>query len=439
MVSALLSSCHKDSLKPDSSLRLMANLQFMSSAEQLQSYHQNQGQSLVIDKETHTASVAINNDTITTLTYYFDLDGKYRFAMLELKDFALVQDLKNKALKNGFKAVKLGYTHGADFHEEALLNSANNVRLRLYTAASPIQATPAILIEPNDETIFAWSRTQPLASNEINMWLPLVAYGAPKLLIDRYEQGMGHSVNAERTNASKQFYAYNTNDARYPLIGYWLDEASGQFLSESAIYVTPEQRGTPQQLFSYLTQFGFEDFHLTDQYGNPNLYHKAMKAVAAIDYMEVQGKPFAPRVQFYQEDLSDQLPYEQVDFPKLNFDFGKISEADAFAWYEQQGYKKGLEPNYQIDAIFVNSPYFSHIYIWGEKGVYAGITVCAVSPRVLAGNPVKDFLTGLGFSLVKTSPIPTYHNTAINVECQVDATGAFTEGIPSMNFNLIGA
>lgn len=385
------------------------------------------------DAATRTLAVRTGVEEFPSIRYYFDEADTYRYAMVEAASFDLFasEDWARRLGEGNWSAYP-----DDDAGDEAIYSDGWAL-LRVFLRESARQATPAMLVGPTDEGALSWTRTVPLVDKATGMQVPLVAFGASHDLVAKYEALQGHPVNTGRTNPSKQFYAYDTGDARYPMIGYWFDVATDTFLEECALYIEPDARPAPAQVHDYLTALGFEETGLKDAEGNFLYYHAPAFTVCSIEMNEPASGVFSPKLRFYVQDLTADLPKAQVDIPWPNVEFGKITLEEAVAWYQAQGYAVATHADLGIPEVTTASEDFPTILLLDEDGLYYGAYVMTPDEKVIYSPDVVRQLTERGFEQVEGSILPTYHNTETDTEAQIDTSAMF--GAYAIGFNLIGA
>lgn len=438
VVASLAISCSDDDSgkgKTVTAFAPIASTSFGESESDLEAAETAAGRTVApYDRTTRTLHVNTGDADYPSIVYYFDANDRYRYAMVAAAAFELLSSGKmQEALqKGGWKA----YPTTIATDDEKLYDNGSTL-LRLFAKQSPRQSTPAMLVGRLDESMLAWTRTRPLADDATGMEVPLAAFGASRDLIGKYELLQGHTINTERTNPGKQFYAYDTGDARFPMMGYWFDVTTDTFLEECAIYVDPESRPTPAEADTYVRNLGFEDSSLKDSDGNYLYYLAAEKTVCLIEMNQPQTGNFSPKLRFYEQDLTDYLPKGSVDIPWPNMEFGKITMAEAEAWYTQKGYKLGTNPDLGLPEVTTDSQDFPKILLLEDGGYYAGAYVMTSDEKVILSPDVTAQLLENGFVYIEGGFLPTYHNTKTGVEAQIDTSAIF--GAYAIAFNLIGA
>lgn len=433
-------SCeHSDNKEPEPKpeFSLAASVNFGCSPDELRSAQELAGNTVgTFDEATRTLKVTTSDTVQTEVTYYFDGDKRYKYSLVSLKSFESLDDEYMQIIsESGWTA----YKTASAAPEYEYLVSKDNVLMRFFTQESDAQKTAAILVGPVDETLLSWSRTDAIKDPATGVFIPLTAFGASHDLVNKFEFFQGHTVNAERTNPDNQFYAFDTGDPKFPMMGYWFDIDTDTFLEECALYVDPESRPTPDEINTYVTGLGLEYSYLTDGNGNPIFYDRETMTVCCAEMNEPESGVFSPKLRFYIQDLSEYLPKENVNIPWPNMEFGKITMDAAIEWYESQGYT--VNPTGFMDVfpmVETKIEDFNQMILFpDDNGNYAGAYVMTPDLKVIKSPDVEKQLLEKGFEEVKGAILPTYHNKETNVEAQIDLSAMF--GAYAIGFNLIGA
>lgn len=423
--------------EPEPTIEIAASSDFGCSVDDLKSSQELAGNQVgAYDAATRTLKVTTTDAVQTEVLYYFDANNSYRYALITLSSF---EDLKTELLPKIAEAGWTTYQTAAAAPAYERILSKNNILMRIFTQESDAQATPAILFGPVDETILSWTRTDVITDPATGVFTPLTAFGASHDLVRKFEFLQGHTVNTERTNPDNQFYAFDTGNAKFPMMGYWFDVDTDTFLEECALYVDPESRPTPDEVNTYVTGLGFEYTYLTDANGSPLFYDKATKTVCCADMNEPESGTFSPKLRFYVQDLTEYLPKETVTIPWPNMEFGKITMDEVYTWYESQGYEVNPTGFMEVfPLVTTGGEDFDQIILFpDDNGMYAGAYVMTPDLKVIKSPDVEKQLLEKGFEPVSGSILQTYHNVELNVEAQIDVTAMF--GAYAIAFNLIGA
>lgn len=386
------------------------------------------------DPKTHTLQVKTADGEQPEVTYYFDRDDRYVYALVSLAFEGSMQEYSSKIREAGWSEYK-----PAMEWEEIL--SKDGLLLRFFSGKSDAQEEPALFVGRVDEDVLSWTRLDDLTDAATGLSVPLVALGGSLDLITKYEFYQGHTVNPDRTNPKRQFYAFDTGNEKFPMTGYWMDIQTNTCLEECALYVREENRPTPAEVDKYLTSLGFFFTNMGDKTGNPIYYRKESMTVCCPEMINPNDGPFAPKLRFYIQNLEEYLPQETVDIPWPNTDFDKITMTEAVAWYEAKGYTvdpKGFADVFPL--VKTTSKDFPTIVLLPsdkDETIYFGASVMTENERVIRSFDVERQLLEHGFKKVDSDFLPTYENAALNVSAQVDNSGMF--GLFSIGFNPIGA
>ena len=422
---------------PEPTFEIAASVDFGCTVDALKAAQEAAGNEVgTYDAATRTLKVTTTDAVQTGVLYYFDANNNYKYALITVSSF---EDMSSEFMQDLAEAGWTSYQMTATTPEYERILSKDKVLLRIFTKESDAQATPAMLVGPVDETILSWTRTDILKDAATGVFTPLTAFGASLDLVKKFEFLQGHTVNEERTNPDNQFYAFDTGNVDFPIMGYWFDVDTDTFLEECALYVEPDSRPTPDAINTYVTGLGFEYLSLTDANGNPLFYDKATKTVCCAEMMEPESGVFSPKLRFYVQDLSEYLPKETVTIPWPNMEFGKITMEEAYSWYESQGYE--VNPTGFMDVfplVTTGGDDFDQIILFpDDNGKYAGAYVMTPDLKVIKSPDIEKQLLEKGFEEVSGSILQTYHNLELNVEAQIDTSAAF--GAYAIGFNLIGA
>lgn len=371
------------------------------------------------------------------IKYFFDIWDKYTYALvsLALEDSAEAANTYLEQIKTA------GWQDYKPHKDWEYVLRKDGTLLRFFARPSEAQKTPALMVGKVDEDILSWTRMDVLEDPATGMFTPLVALGGPLDLITKYEMYQGHPVNEDRTNPARQFYAFDTGNEKFPMVGYWMDIPTNTFLDECALYVDLNHRPTPAQVEEYILSLGFEFTGLADPMGNPLYYKEDVMTVCCPDMIDPKDGPFAPKLRFYIQDLTDQLPKATVDIPWPNTDFGKITMTEAIAWYEAKGYT--VDPTGFSDVfplVKTTSPDFPTIVLLpsdADETIYFAASVMTPDAKVIHSPDIEKQLLDHGYKYVESAFLPTYHNVEIKVSAQVDNSGML--GVFSIGFNPIGA
>ena len=422
---------------PEVTFELVASTDFGCSVDDLKASQELAGNEVgPYDAATRTLKVTTSDTLQTEVLYYFDAENNYRYGLITVSSF---EDLNTVLMplisEDGWTAYQTTATPPA---YESLF-SKDNVLMRIFTEESEAQATPAILLGPVDETILSWTRTDVITDPVTGVFTPLVAFGASLDLVRKFELFQGHTVNSERTNPDNQFYAFDTGDEKFPMMGYWFDIDTDTFLEECALYVEPDSRPTPDEINTYVNGLGFEYTYLTDGNNNPIFYDRETMTVCCAEMMEPESGVFSPKLRFWIQDLTEQLPKETVIIPWPNMEFGQLTMDEALEWFENQGYE--VDPTGFMEVfplITTGGEDFDQIILLpDDNGMYAGAYVMTSDLRVIKSPDIEKQLLEKGFEPVSGAILQTYHNEELNVEVQIDLSAMF--GAYAIAFNQIGA
>lgn len=387
------------------------------------------------DAATRTLDVQTHLTDFPSIRYYFDAAERYRYALVQTASFDLLasEPMAERLRSGAWEHYSVVVSEGG---AEALYRR-DGVLLRLFLHSDSRQASPAMLVGKLDESALSWTRLDPHTDPTTGMRLPLVAWGGSADLIAKYELLHGHTLNAGRTDPDKAFVAYDTGDDRYPMTGYWLDLETGTFLEECALYVDPESRPGPAEADAYVTALGFSETGLKDGNGNFLYYDAATTTVCLVEMNRPETGVFSPKLRFYTQDLTDELPKSSITVPWPNMQFGAITMDEACDWYEALGYTLSVHPELGIPQATTDSADFPTILLLEDGGFYAGAYLLTPDVRVITSPDLTRQLLEQGFEAVEGGFLPTFRNTETNIEAQIDTSAMF--GAYGVGFNLIGA
>lgn len=387
------------------------------------------------DDATRTLIVQTGLADFPSIRYYFDQAENYRYALVYAASFDLfATEHFAELLRNGLWEA---YDAAPSDDRDESVYRCDGVLLRIFLRAGNRQASPAMLVGKLDESALSWTRLDPHTDPTTGMRLPLVAWGGSADLIAKYELLHGHTLNAGRTDPDKAFVAYDTGDDRFPMMGYWLDLETGTFLEECALYVDPESRPGPAEADAYVTALGFSETGLKDGNGNFLYYDAASTTVCLVEMNRPETGVFSPKLRFYTQDLTDELPKSSVTVPWPNMQFGAITMDEARDWYETLGYALSVHPELGIPQATTDSADFPAILLLEDGGFYAGAYLLTPDVRVITSPDLVRQLLEQGFVAVEGFFLATFRNTDTNVEVQIDTSAMF--GAYGVGFNLIGA
>ena len=430
------------SLKMKTELGIKFNLvtsqQFGCNVETLKSEQEKLGYNVGnFDDATRTIEVNTNDTYQKKIKYYFNSDNQYMYSLISLNlptEGISIEDFLIVIEKDGWKEYKKGT-------EYEYLFTKDNLLMRFFTKASEAQKTPALLIGKLDESLLSWTRTDILKDEATGMFTPLAAIGCSLDLIKKYEFYQGHKVNDKRTNPRAQFYAFDTGDEKFPMIGYWMDIQTNTFLDQCALYIDKSAIPTKEEMDRYIRQFGYEPTPLTDGYMNPIYYKKDVHGVCCAETNQPQtGEDYAPKLRFYTEDLTSTLPKEKVNIPWPNTEFGKITMQEAIDWYKAKGYTVDPKGFYEVfPLVKTDSEDFPSIVLMpadDDENIYYAASVLTEAQNVITSPDIVKQFKERGYHQVENSTLPTFVNEKINVSAQIDLSGMF--GPFSIGFNPIG-
>ena len=259
---------------------------------------------------------------------------------------------------------------------------------------------------------------------------------------------MGHTYNAEASKPDKGVYKFQTGHEVYTEVTYWLDLKTNHFLEECKVSCDTLHRPTPEQVDAYLKAQGFSASGLKDGEGNPIYYDKEIKLIANVDMNipkdEAAKATFRPGIQYYyNNDIEQLLPYEEVDFPMPLFGFEKEKLEDVMKKYADQDYTAAVLDMLSMDLPFpgvqTRYKYFPSIILLpsdNDESLYGSALVLCSDMKALRSPALIASLerSGFVFDKKRTIALPTYVNEAQGVMAQIDDGSIF---IPSVSFSPI--
>ena len=384
------------------------------------------------DEEAKRGCVITKNENLKTLkatfasekvefTYYFNEKAQYQVAVCELKT-----NLSLSKFEDTLKT--LGFTKddsaSKNEKEKVFINKEKKITLAISLRKLGEVETLSYSFGNLDETVFSWTRVSQL-KHESGLYIPLIAKGAPKDLMERFESRLGHSMNAS-SKTNQGVYIFDTNEQKFPKIKYWFDVKNKAFLEETAIFVNPDDRPTPQQVDAFLTTNGYKLTPLVDDVKNQMYYNKKVKSIAIVEMNKPKAGVFEPKIQFIYSNIDEKLPKELVDMPIPILEFGKITLDEALEKFKKEAYYDSHETN-PIGGynIITKSEDFPKIWIDQDGGKYALACDIAKDAKVINSDDIVTKLKTQGFTEKGAATIETYINRTQNVMAQIDRKATF--------------
>ena len=383
---------------------------------------------------------------VREIVYYFDRAGHYQVARVQFASQETAQQFIDQyLLNNGFVKSDL---RTAKASEEIYISAPRGSRVSSVVLVDGEQTEPIFWWSNNDNKKTNWLRVDPLQDQTTGIWMPLLPYGATLEMIQLFEARMGHTYNAEASKPDKGVYKFQTGHEVYTEVTYWLDLKTNHFLEECKVSCDTLHRPTPEQVDAYLKAQGFSASGLKDGEGNPIYYDKEIKLIANVDMNipkdEAAKATFRPGIQYYyNSDIEQLLPYEEVDFPMPLFGFEKEKLEDVMKKYADQDYTAAVLDMLSMDLPFpgvqTRYKYFPSIILLpsdNDESLYGSALVLCSDMKALRSPALTASLerSGFVFDKKRTIALPTYVNEAQGVMAQIDDGSIF---IPSVSFSPI--
>lgn len=383
---------------------------------------------------------------VREIVYYFDRAGHYQVARVQFASQETAQQFIDQyLLNNGFVKSDL---RTAKASEEIYISAPRGSRVSSVVLVDGEQTEPIFWWSNNDNKKTNWLRVDPLQDQTTGIWMPLLPYGATLEMIQLFEARMGHTYNAEASKPDKGVYKFQTGHEVYTEVTYWLDLKTNHFLEECRVSCDTLHRPTPEQVDAYLKAQGFSASGLKDGEGNPIYYDKEIKLIANVDMNipkdEAAKATFRPGIQYYyNNDIEQLLPYEEVDFPMPLFGFEKEKLEDVMKKYADQDYTAAVLDMLSMDLPFpgvqTRYKYFPSIILLpsdNDESLYGSALVLCSDMKALRSPALIASLerSGFVFDKKRTIALPTYVNEAQGVMAQIDDGSIF---IPSVSFSPI--
>lgn len=383
---------------------------------------------------------------VQEIVYYFDRAGHYQVARVQFASQETAQQfIQEYLLNNGFVKSDL---RTAKASEEIYISAPRGSRVSSVVLVDGEQTEPIFWWSNNDNKKTNWLRVDPLQDQTTGIWMPLLPYGATLEMIQLFEARMGHTYNAEASKPDKGVYKFQTGHEVYTEVTYWLDLKTNHFLEECRVSCDTLHRPTPEQVDAYLKAQGFSASGLKDGEGNPIYYDKEIKLIANVDMNipkdEAAKATFRPGIQYYyNNDIEQLLPYEEVDFPMPLFGFEKEKLEDVMKKYADQNYTAAVLDMLSMDLPFpgvqTRYKYFPSIILLpsdNDESLYGSALVLCSDMKALRSPALIASLerSGFVFDKKRTIALPTYVNEAQGVMAQIDDGSIF---IPSVSFSPI--
>lgn len=383
---------------------------------------------------------------VREIVYYFDRAGLYQVARVQFaSQEGAKQFIDEYLLNNGFVKSNL---RTAKATEEIYVSAPRGSRVSSVVLVDGDKTEPIFWWGSNDNKKTNWLRVDPLQDQTTGIWMPLLPYGATLEMVQLFEARMGHTFDAEASKPDKGVLKFKTGHEVYTEVTYWLDLKTNHFLEESKVSCDTLHRPTPEQVDDYLTAQGFSASGLKDGEGNPIYYDKITKLIANVDMNipkdETAKASFRPGIQYYyNSDIEQLLPYEEVDFPMPLFGFDKEKIDDVMKKYADQDYTAAvvdmLSNDLPFQGVQTRCKYFPSIILFPadkDESLYgAAIVLCSDMKALRSPALIKSLeSSGFVFDKKRTIALPTYVNEAQGVMAQIDDGTIF---LPSVSFSPI--
>ena len=383
---------------------------------------------------------------VQEIVYYFDRAGLYQVARVKFASQETAkQFIDEYLLNNGFVKSNL---RTAKASEEIYTSAPRGSRVSSVVLVDGEKTEPIFWWANNDNKKTNWLRVDPLQDQTTGIWMPLLPYGATLEMVQLFEARMGHTFDAEASKPDKGVFKFKTGHEVYNEVTYWLDLKTNHFLEECKISCDTLHRPTPEQVDTYLKAQGFSASGLKDKGGNPIYYDKVTKLIANVDMnipKDAKAKEtFRPGIQYYyNSDIEQLLPYEEVDFPMPLFGFEKEKIEDVMKKYADLDYTaavvdmlsnelpfQGVQTRYKYFPSIILFPADKDESLYGSAIVLCSDTKALRSPALIATLERSGFV----FDTKRTIALPTYVNEAQGVMAQIDDGTIF---LPSVSFGPI--
>lgn len=383
---------------------------------------------------------------VQEIVYYFDKNNRYQVARVKFASQETAkQFIEEYLLNNGFVKSNL---RTAKASEEIYTSAPRGSRVSSVVLVDGEQTEPIFWWANNDNKKTSWLRVDPLQDQTTGIWMPLLPYGATLEMVQLFEARMGHTFNAEASKPDKGVFKFKTGHEIYTEVTYWLDLKTNHFLEESKISCDTLHRPTPEQVDAYLKAQGFKPTGLKDKEGNPIYYDKSIKLIANVDMNIPKDaeakKTFRPGIQYYVQNIDNDLAYDEVDFPMPLFGFEKDKMEDVMKAYAKQDYTAAvvdmLSNELPFQGVQTRSKYFPSIILFPadkDESLYGAAIVLCSDTKALRSPDLIAKLEENGFVYDKkrTIALPTYVNEYAGVMAQIDEAGI--SGVIGISFGPI--
>ena len=383
---------------------------------------------------------------VQEIVYYFDKNNRYQVARVKFASQETAkQFIDEYLLNNGFVKSNL---RTAKASEEIYTSAPRGSRVSSVVLVDGEKTEPIFWWGSNDNKKTNWLRVDPLQDKTTGIWMPLLPYGATLEMVQLFEARMGHTFDAEASKPDKGVFKFKTGHEVYNEVTYWLDLKTNHFLEECKISCDTLHRPTPEQVDAYLKAQGFKPTCLKDEEGNPIYYDKSIKLIANVDMNIPKNaeakKTFRPGIQYYTNDIDQQLPYEEVDFPMPLFGFEKDKMEDVMKRYAELDYTAAvvdmLSNELPFQGVQTRSKHFPSIILFPadkDESLYGAAIVLCSDTKALRSPDLIAKLEENGFVYDKerTIALPTYVNEYAGVMAQIDEAGV--SGVMGISFGPI--
>ncbi|MBP3228896.1 MAG: hypothetical protein J6M53_08980 [Bacteroidaceae bacterium] len=349
--------------------------------------------------------------------YVGDADGNYRYAKCMLAN-GFADQLKAYLIGKGY-AEQADYSFNASY--TVLVNQASKLFVSIYSGTGSAKAgNDYFLFGPYDESLYSWTRLGTLKS-DLGMLTPLLGYGCNAELIKDYEARAGHIVH-KNTDEAKGFYFYETKDAMFPAVAYWLDEETKTKLVETRLYFDSNKMPESSRIIEMLGKLGYHYTYSIDGTDESQIFfdYDAKKTIyVAYSKPENYEGTFLPCIKFTEVNMENNLPPLSVDFPWLPTNVYQMSIDEAIKWVEGQSWYAGREADYfDVWPMFKTKyPEFPYVVLMDDEGFYASGIVFAETSLVLRALSIRETITGKYGCVYKegSSLYPTFINNDAEV------------------------
>lgn len=363
------------------------------------------------------------SEVLDSTKYYFDADGAYKIAVTTLKSSDLAEKVVSSYMAAGYKTAPDSLQNAVG---TTLVDAAGTYTVEVRTTTSGTAKQTRVIVAPIDETTWSFTRRGNLKSDD-GFMAPLICVGAQLDVIKLYEEGLGHSYNATKSAPERGVFYFDTGDSSYPYMKYWLDLDTNEFLEESALLANVGDTINEDDAGVYVEGLGYSMVPLLDPDDGQLYYNKEKKLAVALDVQaptEDKKDTYEPRIQFYPADLTEYLPYDEIEMIWPIMEFNKYTMDEVVELYKKQSY---FEDYYASDdqmpgvpSIVTNGKDFVKIYLLEDGGKYAGIWMLARNELVIKSPALIKALTDNGFVRDETKAFPTWKNERLDVEVQID-------------------